>query len=36
LERKSDMAMALTTLPVLRGKFRVAYQDDIAVILLPQ
>jgi hypothetical protein len=36
LERQSDMALALTTLPVLHGKFRVAYQDDMAIILLPQ
>jgi len=36
LERGSGMTEALTKLPVLRAQFRVAYQDDIATILVRQ
>jgi len=36
LERKSAMLKALTTLPVLRAQFRVAYQDDVATVLVRQ
>ncbi|MFB3915345.1 MAG: hypothetical protein ACE14M_01345 [Terriglobales bacterium] len=36
LARKSDMALALTTVPVLRRKFRVVYQDELAIVLVPQ
>ncbi len=34
LERNSGMLKALTTLPALRGQFRVAYQDDVATVLV--
>ena len=34
LERNSGMLKALTTLPALRDQFRVAYQDDVATILV--
>ena len=34
LERSSGMLKALTTLPVLRAQFDVAYQDDVAALLL--
>lgn len=34
LERNSGMAKALTELPALRSQFRVAYQDDIAVVIV--
>jgi hypothetical protein len=34
LERKSGMVTALTSLPQLRDKFRVAYEDDVAVVLI--
>jgi len=36
LERNSGMLKALTTLPALRDQFRVAYQDDIAAVLVRQ
>jgi hypothetical protein len=36
LERNSGMLKALTTLPVLRDQFRVAYQDDVATVLVRQ
>lgn len=36
LERNSAMLKALTTLPVLREQFRVAYQDDVATVLVRQ
>lgn len=34
LERGSELAEALTRLPALRARYRVVYQDDIAVVLL--
>jgi hypothetical protein len=34
LERGSAMAKALTSLPALRAQYRVAYQDDLAVVLV--
>jgi len=34
LEENSGLAKGLTTLPVLRGQFHVAYQDDLAVVLV--
>lgn len=36
LEPNSGLLKALTTLPVLRAQFRVAYQDDVAVVLVRQ
>ncbi len=36
LEHKSGMLKALTTLPVLRAQFRVAYQDNVAAVLVRQ
>ena len=36
LERNSAMLKALTTLPVLRVQFRVAYQDEVAAVLVRQ
>jgi len=36
LERNSAMIKALTTLPALRDQFRVAYQDDVATVLVRQ
>ena len=36
LERDSGMLKALTTLPVLRAQFRVAYRDDVATVLVRQ
>jgi hypothetical protein len=36
LERNSGMLKALTTIPVLRDQFRVAYQDDVATVLVRQ
>jgi len=36
LERNSGMLKALTTLPALRAQFRVAYQDDVATVLVRQ
>ena len=36
LERNSAMLKALTTLPVLRAQFRVAYQDEVAAVLVRQ
>jgi hypothetical protein len=33
LERNAGMTKALTTLPQLRQQFRVAYEDDLAVVL---
>ncbi len=30
------MLKALTTLPLLRAQFRVAYQDDVAAVLVRQ
>jgi hypothetical protein len=36
LERNSGMLKALTTLPALREQFRVAYQDDVATVLVRQ
>lgn len=36
LERNSGLLKALTTLPGLRAQFRVAYQDDIATVLVRQ
>ena len=36
LERNSGLLKALTTLPGLREQFRVAYQDDIATVLVRQ
>lgn len=35
-ERNSAMITALTTLPALRDQFRVAYQDDVATVLVRQ
>ena len=34
LERNVAMTKALTTLPALSGQFRVAYQDDLATVLV--
>jgi hypothetical protein len=34
LEQNSGMLKALTTLPALREQFRVAYQDDVAAVLV--
>jgi hypothetical protein len=34
LERNSAMTKALTTLPALQEQFRVAYQDDVATVLV--
>ena len=36
LERNAGMTKALTTLPVLSAQFRVAYQDDLATVLVRQ
>ncbi len=36
LEPKSGLMKALTTLPVLKAQFRVAYQDDVAAVLVRQ
>lgn len=36
LEHSSGMLRALTTLPVLQVQFRVAYQDDVATVLVRQ
>jgi hypothetical protein len=36
LEKGSAMAEVLTTLPVMRQQFHVAYQDDLAVVLVRQ
>ena len=36
LERNSAMTKALTTPPALREQFRVAYQDDVATVLVRQ
>jgi hypothetical protein len=36
LERDSGMLKALTTLPALREQFRVAYQDDVAAVVVRQ
>jgi hypothetical protein len=36
LERNSGMAKALATLPVFQAQYRVAYQDDIATVLVRQ
>jgi hypothetical protein len=36
LEQNSGVAKALTTLPALRQQFQVAYQDDLAVVLVRQ
>jgi hypothetical protein len=36
IERNAPMTKALTTLPVLREQFRVAYQDDFATVLVRQ
>lgn len=36
LERSSGMLKALTTLPALREQFRVAYQDNVATVLVRQ
>jgi len=36
LEANSGLAKAMTTLPALRAQFRVAYQDDLAVVLVRQ
>jgi len=36
LERNAGMTKALMTLPVLRAQFRVAYQDDLATVLVRQ
>jgi hypothetical protein len=36
LEQNSGMLKALTTLPQLREQFRVAYQDDVAEVLVRQ
>ena len=36
LERSSGMMKALTTLPALREQFRVAYQDNVATVLVRQ
>jgi hypothetical protein len=36
LERNSGLLKALTTLPALRSQFRVAYQDDVAAVLVRQ
>lgn len=36
LEHGSGMLKALTTLPALREQFRVAYQDDVATVLVRQ
>jgi hypothetical protein len=34
MERNSAMTKALTTLPALRQQFRLAYQDDVASVLV--
>ncbi len=36
LERKVPMTKALTALPALRAQFRVAYEDDVATVLVRQ
>jgi hypothetical protein len=36
LERSSSMLKALTTLPALKDQFRVAYEDDVAAVLVRQ
>jgi len=36
LERGSGMLKALTTLPALKGEFSVAYQDNVATVLVRQ
>ena len=36
LEPNSGLLKALTTLPALRAQFRVAYQDDVAAVLVRQ
>ncbi len=36
LERNTGIVKALTTVPVLRAQFRVAYQDDVATVLVRQ
>jgi len=34
LERNSGLAQALTSLPALRDQYRVAYQDDLAIVVV--